>query len=62
MRRLLAYTAAAVEAEGDTSWVTAGLETVWRRGTGAERQRRAMESSGMAGLLDLYSETLTAER
>ncbi|MHA7292925.1 carboxylate-amine ligase [Arthrobacter sp. HLT1-21] len=62
MDRLLFYTAAAVEAEGDTEWIAAGLATVWERGTGAERQRRAMADGGMASLLDLYSTTLTAER
>ena len=60
--RLLAYTAEAIEAEGDTEWVAAGLATVWARGTGAERQRQAMEAGGMASLLDLYSSALTAER
>lgn len=62
MDRLLAYTADAIEAEGDTEWVAAGLSTVWARGTGAERQRQAMETGGMASLLDLYSAALTAER
>lgn len=62
MDRLLGYTSDAVDKEGDADWIAAGLATVWERGTGAERQRRAMESGGMAALLDLYRETLTAER
>ncbi|WP_019483089.1 carboxylate-amine ligase [Arthrobacter sp. TB 23] len=62
MGRLLAYTADAIETEGDTEWVAAGLDTVWARGTGAERQRQAMETGGMASLLELYSSALTAER
>lgn len=62
MDRLRTYVAAAVEAEGDAEWIAAGLATVWERGTGAERQRRAMEDGGMTALLDLYSTTLTAER
>jgi glutamate---cysteine ligase / carboxylate-amine ligase len=52
----------ALEDEGDADWVDAGLETLWQRGTGAERQRRAMEAGGMPALLDLFSASLTAER
>lgn len=62
MDRLLEYTGSALDAAGDTNWVLAGLKTVWDRGTGAVRQRRAMHHSGMTGLLDLYAETLIAER
>lgn len=62
MNRLLEYTGAALDAAGDTNWVQAGLRTVWERGTGAARQRDAMERAGMTGLIDLYTETLTAER
>lgn len=62
MDRLLEYIGDALDDAGDSTWIQMGLKTVWDRGTGAERQRRAMAQSGMTGLLDLYTETLTAER
>lgn len=62
INRLLDYVGAALEEESDVAWISAGLDTVRERGTGAERQRRAMEQGGMASLLDLYSGTITAER
>lgn len=51
----------ALEDEGDTEWVRAGLATMTERGTGAERQRQAMRDGGLAGLLALYGQTLTHE-
>ncbi|MFJ6002708.1 glutamate--cysteine ligase [Arthrobacter sp. NPDC092385] len=51
----------ALEAEGDTGWVRAGLGTMEERGTGAERQRRAMHDGGVEALLALYGRTLTFE-
>ncbi len=62
MDRLLEHIDGALEDAGDARWVEAGLKTVWERGTGATRQRRAMEQGGMSALVNLYSETLTAER
>lgn len=62
MDRLLEHIGAAIDDAGDSHWIQAGLKTVWDRGTGAERQRSAMHRSGITGLLDLYTETLTAER
>ncbi|WP_105030171.1 carboxylate-amine ligase [Arthrobacter ruber] len=56
----LDYVGAALEAEGDTAWVRAGLETMAERGTGAERQRRAMRDGGLESLLSLYGRTLTS--
>ena len=51
----------ALDAEGDTGWVRAGLATVAERGTGAERQRQAMRDGGLEALLSLYGRTLTFE-
>ncbi|WP_026545920.1 glutamate--cysteine ligase [Arthrobacter sp. 35/47] len=62
MDRLLEHVGDALDDAGDTHWILAGLTTVWERGTGAVRQRQAMERSGMTGLVDLYTETLIAER
>ncbi|GAB3532734.1 glutamate--cysteine ligase [Arthrobacter tecti] len=60
--RLLEHIGPALDDAGDTHWIQSGLKTAWERGTGAERQRRAMQQSGMTGLIDLYTETLIAER
>ncbi len=60
--RLLENIGAALDSAGDSQWIQSGLKTVWERGTGAVRQRRAMEDSGMTGLLDLYTASLIAER
>jgi YbdK family carboxylate-amine ligase len=57
----LDHVGAALEAEGDGEWVRAGLETLSTRGTGAQRQRKAMHDGGMPALLSLYGNTLTAE-
>ncbi|NJC22883.1 carboxylate-amine ligase [Arthrobacter pigmenti] len=62
MDRLLEHVGPALDEAGDTRWIQSGLKTVWERGTGAERQRRAMQQSGVTGLIDLYTETLIAER
>jgi glutamate---cysteine ligase / carboxylate-amine ligase len=51
----------ALEAAGDAEWVDASLKRVWAEGTGAERQRRAMERGGIPALMDLYSRSLAAE-
>ncbi|WP_043446223.1 carboxylate-amine ligase [Arthrobacter sp. L77] len=57
----LEHVGPALEAEGDTDWVKAGIETIAERGTGAQRQRRAMHDGGTQALLSLYTETLTFE-
>ncbi|MHA7285100.1 carboxylate-amine ligase [Arthrobacter sp. MDT3-44] len=57
----LEHVGPALDAEGDTAWVKAGLATVDDRGTGATRQRRAMREGGLEGLLSLYGRTLTFE-
>jgi YbdK family carboxylate-amine ligase len=57
----LDHVGGALEAEGDTAWVEAGLATIRERGTGAQRQRRAMRDGGMESLLALYGQTLTFE-
>lgn len=51
----------ALEREGDAAWVDAELVRLWERGTGAERQRRAMDAGGMPALVDLITASLTAE-
>lgn len=61
IRDLLAFIADALAEEGDTEWVDAGIEALWREGTGAQQQRQAMGNGGMPALLDLYAGTLTAE-
>jgi len=61
VQALMAFIAGALEQEGDTQWVQAGLAGLWEKGTGAQRQRRAMQEGGMPGLLELYSSTLTGE-
>ncbi len=57
----LEYVGPALEAEGDTEWVHAGLATLRERGTGAERQRRALRNGGTDALLALYRDTLVFE-
>lgn len=57
----LEHVGPALDAEGDTDWVRAGLGTIADRGTGADRQRRAMRDGGSDALLDLYGRTLTYE-
>ncbi|WDF32374.1 glutamate--cysteine ligase [Arthrobacter agilis] len=57
----LEHVGPALESEGDTDWVDAGLATVRERGTGAQRQREAMRDGGVDGLLALYGRCLTAE-
>ncbi|MBD8044239.1 glutamate--cysteine ligase [Arthrobacter sp. Sa2BUA2] len=61
IRALLEFTGAALEAEKDTEWVQAGLAGLWEKGTGAERQRRARDSGGTAGLLELYRSSLSGD-
>ncbi len=56
----LEHVGAALEAEGDTGRVRDGLAAMADRGTGAERQRRAMRDGGVDALLSLYGSTLTA--
>lgn len=60
--RLLEHIGSALDDAGDAQWIQTGLKTVWERGTGADRQRHAMDRSGVTGLIDLYTETLIAER
>jgi YbdK family carboxylate-amine ligase len=61
LEAFLEHVGPALESEGDTDWVRAGLATLAERGTGAQRQRRAMQDGGIAALLSLYGTTLTAE-
>lgn len=51
----------ALEEAGDSAWVDASLQRIWTEGTGADRQRRAMQSGGQPALMDLYARSLTAE-
>jgi carboxylate-amine ligase len=59
--QLLRHIRPALEEAGDAEWVDASLAEVRAEGTGAERQRRAMEQGGLPALLDLYAHSLTAE-
>ncbi|MFD1211184.1 glutamate--cysteine ligase [Arthrobacter sp. GCM10027362] len=59
--QLLRHIRPALEEAGDAEWVDASLARVQAEGTGAERQRRAMEQGGLPALLDLYAASLTAE-
>lgn len=58
---LLEFIGPALEAEGDTEWVRAGLRQLRAQGTGSERQRRAMADGGTAALLELYRSSVTSE-
>ncbi|TJY71227.1 YbdK family carboxylate-amine ligase [Arthrobacter sp. CAU 1506] len=58
---LLRYIRPALEDEGDSAWVDASIERLFATGTGAERQRKAMETGGLPALMDLYATSLTAE-
>jgi YbdK family carboxylate-amine ligase len=60
LEAFLDHVGAALEAEGDTGQVREGLAAAVERGTGAERQRRAMRDGGLEALLSLYGSTLTA--
>jgi glutamate---cysteine ligase / carboxylate-amine ligase len=51
----------ALEEAGDSAWVDASLQRIWTEGTGADRQRRAMQSGGLPALMELYARSLTAE-
>jgi carboxylate-amine ligase len=62
VERMLEHIGTSLQDAGDTAWIDAGLASIWDRGTGAERQRRAMAQGGLPALLDLYSGSLTAER
>ncbi|MFZ3453982.1 carboxylate-amine ligase [Arthrobacter sp. 7Tela_A1] len=62
VRDMLEFIGQALDTEGDTEWVQAGLTEIRDSGTGSEQQRRAMESHGMDGLLELYRGTLVGER
>lgn len=57
----LRHVGPALESEGDTDWVRAGLATMNERGTGADRQRQAMRDGGTEALLSLYGRALTFE-
>ena len=54
----LDYVGPALEAEGDTERVRQGLATLEERGTGAQRQRRALRDGGTTALLALYRDSL----
>lgn len=51
----------ALQEAGDLQFVQNGLERLAEIGTGAERQRAAMDRGGLPALLDLYTNSLTAE-
>ena len=57
---LLTRIGPALDAEGDSAWIHAGLQQLRSRGTGSERQRQAMARGGRDALLELYRSTLTA--
>ncbi len=59
---LIRHIRPALEDEGDLDWIHAGLKTLHERGTGADRQRTAMNDGGLPALIDLYGSTLGAER
>lgn len=61
LAQLVRHIRPALEEAGDTVWVDASLARMHAEGTGAERQRRAMEQGGVPALLDLYATSLTAE-
>jgi len=61
VRMLLRYIRPALEDEGESAWVDASIERLFATGTGAERQRKAMESGGLTALMNLYATSLTAE-
>ncbi|WP_104118109.1 glutamate--cysteine ligase [Arthrobacter sp. B1805] len=61
LEAFLEHVGPALASEGDADWVRAGVETMKERGTGAERQRRAMRDGGMEALLSLYGHSLTFE-
>jgi len=61
LEQLLRHIRPALEEAGDAEWVDASLAQIRAEGTGAERQRRAMEQGGLPALLDLYAGSLTAE-
>ncbi|WP_026532377.1 carboxylate-amine ligase [Arthrobacter sp. H41] len=61
LSELLEFIGPALDAEGDTDWVESALSHLEARGTGAERQRKAMHDAGMPGLLTLYRESLINE-
>ncbi|WP_435747139.1 carboxylate-amine ligase [Microbacterium sp. PMB16] len=53
VERMLAASAPALQEHGDEEYVAAGIERLRTVGTGAARQRRAFEHSGVAGLAAL---------
>lgn len=53
VERMLAASAPALQEFGDEDYVAAGIERLRTVGTGATRQRRAFEESGVAGLAEL---------
>jgi glutamate---cysteine ligase / carboxylate-amine ligase len=57
IERMLSRTAPALAAQGDDAFATAQLARVREQGTGAQRQLRALEQQGLAGLRDLYRAT-----
>ncbi|THJ66146.1 YbdK family carboxylate-amine ligase [Arthrobacter echini] len=61
LRTFLDHVGPALESEGDVDRVQAGLATVAERGTGSERQRRALRDGGIDALLSLYRDTFTQE-
>ncbi|KAD4060554.1 YbdK family carboxylate-amine ligase [Arthrobacter yangruifuii] len=61
LHALLDYVADALEDAGDGEFAAAGIARILATGTGAQRQRAAFHSGGPAGLVDLYSRSLTAQ-
>ncbi|PCE13389.1 hypothetical protein AUC47_08930 [Microbacterium sp. SZ1] len=57
IERMLSRAATALAAQGDDAFARAQLARVREHGTGAQRQLRALEQHGLAGLRDLYRAT-----
>ncbi|MFJ4175104.1 YbdK family carboxylate-amine ligase [Microbacterium sp. NPDC089696] len=55
--RMLSRLVTALDEQDDTDFVTTQLARIRRDGSGAHRQRRAVERLGVAGLRDLYRST-----
>ncbi len=61
LRTFLDHVGPALESEGDLDLVEGSLASIKERGTGSERQRRALRDGGVRALLSLYEESLTRE-
>jgi glutamate---cysteine ligase / carboxylate-amine ligase len=61
IQRLLDHLDPVLRRLGDADFVRAGFERLFRDGTGAERQRRALKAGGMNSVLDLFTSSLVRE-